>query len=110
MSFVVVALVPRLFAQRARAAAASFALVAGEKNRPLAGEAAGPVGVWGAPRKREERRRCRLSICWRIEIASCRSLTDMSIPLDSRSCHVWQLVILSEFPALFLNVSLLAMP
>jgi hypothetical protein len=45
MSFVVEALVPRLFAQRARAAAASFALVAGEKNRPLAGEAAGPVGV-----------------------------------------------------------------
>ena len=85
--------VPRLFAQRARAAAESFALVAGEKNRPLAVEAAGAVGVWGPPRKREERRRCRLSICWRIEIASCRSLTDMSIPVDSRSCLVWQLVI-----------------
>ena len=37
--------VPRLFAQRARAAAESFALVAGEKNRPLAVEAAGAVGV-----------------------------------------------------------------
>ena len=86
--------VPRLLAQRARAAADSFALVEGEKNRrALALEAAGDVAVWGAPRKREERRRCRLSICWRIETASCRSLTDMSIPVDSRSCRVWQLLI-----------------
>ena len=40
--------VPRLLAQRARAAAASFALVAGEKKRPDAVElvgAAGPVGL-----------------------------------------------------------------
>ena len=42
---VVVVVVPRLLAQRALAAAASFALVAGEKNRPLALEAAGAVGV-----------------------------------------------------------------
>ena len=41
----VVVVVPRLLAQRALAAAASFALVAGEKNRPLALEAAGAVGV-----------------------------------------------------------------
>ena len=34
--------VPLLLAQRARAAAASFALVAGEKNRPVA---VGPVGL-----------------------------------------------------------------
>jgi hypothetical protein len=38
--------VPRLLAQRARAAADSFALVEGEKNRrPLAVEAAGAVAV-----------------------------------------------------------------
>jgi len=42
---VVVVVVPRLLAQRALAAAASFALVAGEKNRPLALEAAGAVAV-----------------------------------------------------------------
>ena len=41
----VVVVVPRLLAQRALAAAASFALVAGEKNRPLALEAAGAVAV-----------------------------------------------------------------
>jgi hypothetical protein len=95
--------VPRVLAQRALAAAASFALVAGEKNRPAAVGAVGLVGLvglCGVPRKREERRRCRLSICWRIEIASCRSLTDMSIPVDSRSCRVWQLVILWRVPGL----------
>ena len=37
--------VPRLLAQRARAAAASFALVAGEKKRPAAVGAAGAVGL-----------------------------------------------------------------
>jgi hypothetical protein len=37
--------VPRLLAQRALAAAASFALVAGEKNRPAAVGAVGLVGL-----------------------------------------------------------------
>ncbi len=36
---------PRLLAQRARAAAASFALVAGEKKRPAAVGAVGAVGA-----------------------------------------------------------------
>ena len=36
---------PRLLAQRARAAAASFALVAGEKKRPAAVGAVGAVGL-----------------------------------------------------------------
>ena len=39
--------VPRLLAQRALAAAASFALVAGEKNRPAAVGAVGLVGLVG---------------------------------------------------------------
>jgi hypothetical protein len=36
---------PRLLAQRARAAAESFALVAGEKKRPAAVGADGAVGL-----------------------------------------------------------------
>jgi hypothetical protein len=39
--------VPRVLAQRALAAAASFALVAGEKNRPAAVGAVGLVGLVG---------------------------------------------------------------
>ncbi len=37
------------------------------------------VGFAGAPARSEERRFSRFSICRRIEIASCRVLTDMSM-------------------------------
>src|SRR6266487_2562683 len=69
---------PLNLAQRALAAAESFARVEGEKKRPAAGRVVVIVG--GAPPPRmEERRLCRLSICLRIEIACSRDLTDISI-------------------------------
>jgi hypothetical protein len=69
-----------ILAQRALAAAASLARVAaGIGWRP-------PLAVAEAarePARIEERRFCRVSICRRIETASCRASTDISIP-----CHI----------------------
>jgi hypothetical protein len=64
-----------IFAQRALAAAASFARVAADIRRrpPLAGTLA------GAPLKIEERRLSKASICRRIETASSKALTDISM-------------------------------
>ena len=53
-------------AQRALAAAASLARVAGEKYRPACG---GPVGLGAELVRIKERRFSKLSICRRIEIA-----------------------------------------
>jgi hypothetical protein len=73
----VAVVVPLCLAQRALAAAASFARVVGEKKRPASGRAAVVLG--DAPPRIEERRFSRLSICRRIEIASSRALTDVSM-------------------------------
>jgi hypothetical protein len=64
-----------IFAQRALAAAASFARVAADIRRrpPLAGTLA------GAPLRIEERRLSKASICRRIETASSKALTDISM-------------------------------
>ena len=71
---------PFILAQRALAAAASLARVAaGIGRRP-------PFAVAELarePDRIEERRFCRVSICRRIETASCRVSTDISIP-----CHI----------------------
>jgi hypothetical protein len=67
---------PFFLAQRALAAAESLARVAGEKYRPRAGRV---VVLADAPPRIEERRFSRLSICRRIEIASSRVLTDVSM-------------------------------
>ena len=71
---------PFFLAQRALAAAASLARVAaGIRRRP-----APPLtALAGEPDRIEERRFCRVSICRRIETASCRASTDMSMP-----CHI----------------------
>ena len=64
------------FAQRALAAAASLARVTADIRRRPSGVAT-PAG--GPPRI-EERRFSRLSICRRIETASCKASIDISIP------------------------------
>jgi hypothetical protein len=71
---------PFILAQRALAAAASLARVAAGIGRrpPLA--VAEPALE---PARIEERRFCRVSICRRIETASCKASTDISI-----SCHI----------------------
>ena len=71
---------PFILAQRALAAAASLARVAAGIGRrpPLA--VAAPAR---APARIEERRFCRVSICRRIETASCKASTVISI-----SCHI----------------------
>ena len=71
---------PFSLAHRALAAAESLARVEGEKYRPAACLAVGvAVGLAGAPPRIEERRLSRLSICRRIETASSKALTDISI-------------------------------
>jgi len=71
---------PFILAQRALAAAASLARVAaGIGRRPPLPVAA----LAGEPARIEERRFCRVSICWRIETASCKASIDISIP-----CHI----------------------
>jgi hypothetical protein len=69
-----------ILAQRALAAAASLARVAAGIGwrRPLA-----VAELAREPARIEERRFCRVSICRRIETASCRASTDISIP-----CHI----------------------
>jgi hypothetical protein len=68
-----------ILAQRALAAAASLARVAAGIGRPprlvtdLAAE----------PDRSEERRFCSVSICRRIETASCKASTDISM-----TCHI----------------------
>ena len=71
---------PFILAQRALAAAASLARVAAGIGRrpPLAA-----AGLTREPARIEERRFCRVSICRRIETASCKASTDISIP-----CHI----------------------
>ncbi len=62
-------------AHRALAAAASLARVAADiRRRPLRLEELG-----AEPPKIEERRFSRVSICRRIEMASCKALTDVSM-------------------------------
>jgi len=70
---------PLSLAQRALAAAESFARVEGEKKRAPAGRVVVVVGSAALPPRIEERRLSRVSICRRIEIASSRALTDVSI-------------------------------
>src|SRR5438093_10362545 len=63
------------FAQRALAAAASLARVAADiRRRPPR-----VAGLAGGPPRIEERRFSRVSICRRIETASCKASTDISI-------------------------------
>src|SRR6266540_6458656 len=71
---------PFILAQRALAAAASLARVAAGIGRrsPLA-----VAELAREPARIEERRFCRVSICRRIETASCKASTDISIP-----CHI----------------------
>ena len=67
---------PFILAQRALAAAASLARVTADIRRRPPGVAT-PAG---GPPKIEERRFSRLSICRRIETASCKASIDISIP------------------------------
>jgi hypothetical protein len=67
---------PFILAQRALAAAASLARVAAGIGRRTALLVAGRAGE---PARIEERRFCRVSICRRIETASCKASTDISM-------------------------------
>jgi hypothetical protein len=71
---------PFILAQRALAAAASLARVAAgiERRPPLA-----VAELAREPPRIEERRFCRVSICRRIETASCKASIDISMP-----CHI----------------------
>jgi hypothetical protein len=69
---------PLILAHRALAAAASLARVAAGIGRRTALLVAGRARE---PARIEERRFCRVSICRRIETASCKASTDMSMTL-----------------------------
>ena len=76
-------------AQRALAAAASLARVAADiRRRPPR-----VATLAGAPPRIEERRFSKVSICRRIETASCKATTDISIPcqIAGVSCNGNQL-------------------
>jgi hypothetical protein len=67
-----------ILAQRALAATASLDRVAADIPRPLR-----VARAVGEPPRIDERRLCRVSICRRIETASCKASTDISMP-----CHI----------------------